>query len=171
MNSLPAAARTCRRRSARRSPGLPGYGCGRQGQHDPGGTFRASTRPAARYSVSRRPSELRSSITISCGERRPAACPNAVASAFFNRSQYEEVLVVRVNPQILASQKLPGELNLENDLGRPAEIHSVSRKPAPGTQRHRSFSSSGSTCRGKNRSAGFFRAPRRPRQKLEIRTR
>ncbi len=32
----------------------------------------------------------------------------------FNRSQYEEVLVVRVHPQILASQKLPGELNLES---------------------------------------------------------
>ncbi len=31
----------------------------------------------------------------------------------FNRSQYEEVLAVRVHPQILASQKLPGELNLE----------------------------------------------------------
>lgn len=31
----------------------------------------------------------------------------------FNRSHYEEVLVVRVHPQILASQKLPGEINLE----------------------------------------------------------
>lgn len=31
----------------------------------------------------------------------------------FNRSHYEEVLVVRVHPQILASQKIPGELNLE----------------------------------------------------------
>lgn len=31
----------------------------------------------------------------------------------FNRSHYEEVLVVRVHPQILASQKLPGELRLE----------------------------------------------------------
>ena len=31
----------------------------------------------------------------------------------FNRSHYEEVLVVRVHPQILASQKLPGELKLE----------------------------------------------------------
>lgn len=31
----------------------------------------------------------------------------------FNRSHYEEVLVVRVHPKILASQKLPGELNLE----------------------------------------------------------
>jgi len=31
----------------------------------------------------------------------------------FNRSHYEEVLVVRVHPQILASQKLPGEVKLE----------------------------------------------------------
>lgn len=31
----------------------------------------------------------------------------------FNRSQYEEVLIARVRPEILASQKLPGELNLE----------------------------------------------------------
>ena len=31
----------------------------------------------------------------------------------FNRSQYEEVLIARVHPKILASQKLPGELNLE----------------------------------------------------------
>jgi polyphosphate kinase 2 (PPK2 family) len=31
----------------------------------------------------------------------------------FNRSHYEEVLVVRVHPQILGSQRLPGELNLE----------------------------------------------------------
>ena len=31
----------------------------------------------------------------------------------FNRSQYEEVLIARVRPKILASQKLPGELNLE----------------------------------------------------------
>lgn len=31
----------------------------------------------------------------------------------FNRSQYEEVLVVRVHPEILKSQKLPGEINLE----------------------------------------------------------
>lgn len=32
----------------------------------------------------------------------------------FNRSQYEEVLVVRVHPAILASQQLPRELNLDN---------------------------------------------------------
>lgn len=32
----------------------------------------------------------------------------------FNRSQYEEVLVVRVHPQILQAQKLPGEINLDS---------------------------------------------------------
>jgi len=31
----------------------------------------------------------------------------------FNRSQYEEVLIVRVHPEILSNQKLPGEINLE----------------------------------------------------------
>ena len=32
----------------------------------------------------------------------------------FNRSYYEEVLVVRVHPEILESQKLPGEIDLES---------------------------------------------------------
>jgi PPK2 family polyphosphate:nucleotide phosphotransferase len=44
----------------------------------------------------------------------------------FNRSHYEEVLVVRVHPQILASQKIPGELNLEtiwNDRLRSIREH------------------------------------------------
>jgi PPK2 family polyphosphate:nucleotide phosphotransferase len=31
----------------------------------------------------------------------------------FNRSQYEEVLIARVHPEILSNQKLPGEINLE----------------------------------------------------------
>ena len=31
----------------------------------------------------------------------------------FNRSQYEEVLIVRVHPEILSNQKLPGKINLE----------------------------------------------------------
>ena len=31
----------------------------------------------------------------------------------FNRSQYEEVLVVRVHPELLTSQKLPRETNLD----------------------------------------------------------
>lgn len=46
--------------------------------------------------------------------RTTCRLPERGRIGIFNRSQYEEVLVVRVHPQILASQKLPGELNLEN---------------------------------------------------------
>ena len=35
----------------------------------------------------------------------------------FNRSQYEEVLVVRVHPQVLNGQKLPGEISLDTVWG------------------------------------------------------
>ncbi|MDX1507394.1 MAG: polyphosphate kinase 2 family protein [Woeseiaceae bacterium] len=45
--------------------------------------------------------------------RSSCRLPERGRIGIFNRSQYEEVLVVRVHPQILASQKLPGELNLE----------------------------------------------------------
>ncbi|MDX1516607.1 MAG: polyphosphate kinase 2 family protein [Woeseiaceae bacterium] len=45
--------------------------------------------------------------------RTTCRLPERGRIGIFNRSQYEEVLVVRVHPQILASQKLPGELNLE----------------------------------------------------------
>lgn len=45
---------------------------------------------------------------------RTVCClPERGRIGIFNRSHYEEVLVVRVHPKILASQKLPGELNLE----------------------------------------------------------
>ena len=45
--------------------------------------------------------------------RTSCRLPERGRIGIFNRSQYEEVLAVRVHPQILASQKLPGELNLE----------------------------------------------------------
>jgi len=45
--------------------------------------------------------------------RTSVRLPQRGRIGIFNRSQYEEVLIVRVHPQILASQKLPGELNLE----------------------------------------------------------
>lgn len=45
---------------------------------------------------------------------RTSRClPERGRIGIFNRSHYEEVLVVRVHPQILASQKLPFEINLE----------------------------------------------------------
>ncbi|MDH3747514.1 MAG: polyphosphate kinase 2 family protein [Gammaproteobacteria bacterium] len=46
--------------------------------------------------------------------RTTCRLPERGRIGIFNRSQYEEVLVVRVHPQILASQKLPRELSLEN---------------------------------------------------------
>lgn len=45
--------------------------------------------------------------------RTTRCLPERGRIGIFNRSHYEEVLVVRVHPQILASQKLPFELNLE----------------------------------------------------------
>ena len=45
--------------------------------------------------------------------RTSVRLPERGRIGIFNRSQYEEVLIVRVHPKILASQKLPGELNLE----------------------------------------------------------
>lgn len=45
--------------------------------------------------------------------RTTCRLPERGRIGIFNRSQYEEVLVVRVHPEILGYQKLPGELNLE----------------------------------------------------------
>ena len=45
--------------------------------------------------------------------RTTVRLPERGRIGIFNRSHYEEVLVVRVHPHILASQKLPGEVNLE----------------------------------------------------------
>ena len=45
--------------------------------------------------------------------RTTCRLPERGRIGIFNRSQYEEVLVVRVHPQILSAQKLPGEINLD----------------------------------------------------------
>ncbi len=45
--------------------------------------------------------------------RTTCRLPERGRIGIFNRSQYEEVLVVRVHPKILSYQKLPGEVNLE----------------------------------------------------------
>jgi len=46
--------------------------------------------------------------------RTTCRLPERGRIGIFNRSQYEEVLVVRVHPKILGYQKLPGEVNLES---------------------------------------------------------
>jgi len=45
--------------------------------------------------------------------RTTCCLPERGRIGIFNRSQYEEVLVVRVHPQILGAQKLPGDLCLD----------------------------------------------------------
>ncbi len=45
--------------------------------------------------------------------RSTTRLPERGRIGIFNRSQYEEVLVVRVHPEILTYQRLPGEINLE----------------------------------------------------------
>jgi len=45
--------------------------------------------------------------------RTTCRLPERGRIGIFNRSQYEEVLVVRVHPQILGGQKLPGEISLD----------------------------------------------------------
>ena len=45
--------------------------------------------------------------------RTTVRLPERGRIGIFNRSHYEEVLAVRVHPQILASRKLPGEINLD----------------------------------------------------------
>ncbi len=45
--------------------------------------------------------------------RTTCRLPERGRIGIFNRSQYEEVLVVRVHPQILEAQKLPGDIDLE----------------------------------------------------------
>ena len=98
----------------------------------------ASIRKAARSS---RSSNLRRkiSITISCGDMR-RRLPERGRIGIFNRSYYEEVLVVRVHEEILKRQRLPRRW-LARASGTNGSLTSrISRTTSPG--RARSFSSS-----------------------------
>ena len=55
---------------------------------------------------------------------QPADLPERGRIGIFNRSYYEEVLVVRVHPEILRSQGLPEELRDEKTSGR-SDIDSI----------------------------------------------
>ena len=73
----------------------------------------------------------------------------------FNRSYYEEVLVVRVHPEFLAKQKLPQEL-VGKDIWdeRFRDIRGL--RALPDAQRHRSSASSSSTSRAKEQKRRFL---------------
>ena len=62
------------------------------------------------------------------------ALPERGRIGIFNRSYYEETLVVRVHPEFLAGQKLPPELLDEGHLGRALPGHPRLRA-LPGAQR------------------------------------
>ncbi len=68
----------------------------------------------------------------------------------FNRSYYEEVLVVRVHPEILRSQGLPEELRDEKDhLEGTVSLHrGFGKSSSP--QRHHGSSNFSCTCRKTN---------------------
>ena len=91
---------------------LPGDGRRRQGRHDQARDDRRQSAGLRSPLVqgARRP---RSSITISCGAPI-ARLPRRGHIGIFNRSYYEETLVVRVHQNILARQQLPRELVTKN---------------------------------------------------------
>jgi polyphosphate kinase 2 (PPK2 family) len=71
----------------------------------------------------------------------------------FNRSYYEEVLVVRVHKKILEQQKLPRHLSGSASGTSGWPISRTSRTTSP--VRASSFSSSSCTCRPVNRRSAF----------------
>ena len=52
---------------------------------------------------------------ISCGERH-ATCRSGAGSEYFNRSYYEEVLIVRVHPEILRNEGVPDGIADEHSI-------------------------------------------------------
>ena len=55
--------------------------------------------------------------------RTSKSLPERGRIGIFNRSYYEEALVVRVHPEILAKQKLPSDARHQADLGRALRGH------------------------------------------------
>ena len=70
-----------------------------------------------------------------CLWRCARALPERGRIGIFNRSYYEEVLVVRVHPESAAAQSIPAELARQRHLGAALPGHPRLRA-APGAQRH-----------------------------------
>jgi Polyphosphate kinase 2 (PPK2) len=79
----------------------------------------------------------------------------------FNRSHYEDVLVVRVHPELLDRAKLPGESGAGSS-GRPASRTST-RSSGTFIETAPSFGSSSSTSRRKSRRSGSSSVSRIPK--------
>ena len=88
-----------------RAARVSGARCSRQGQHDSSRVLRREPmRPARRVVQGAEPPELAHDFLW----RTTPHLPERGNVAIFNRSYYEEALVVRVHPELLAAQKLPG---------------------------------------------------------------
>ena len=87
-----------------RADGAPGHGRGRQG-------WRGQARDVRRQSAGLRGACVQGAQRRGAGTRFPVATGKALPRrgriGIFNRSHYEEVLVVRVHPEMLERQKLP----------------------------------------------------------------
>ena len=75
----------------------------------------------------------------------------------FNRSYYEEVLIVKVHPELLAAERIPGREGGEKVLEGPVRGHQPLRA-APDAQRHGGRSSSSSTFRRRSSASGSWSA-------------
>ena len=98
--------------------------------------------------------------------RTTRSLPERGRIGIFNRSYYEEVLIVRVHPEILRSQKLPDELLDEKTVGGELSLHRGSRRASP-PQRHADHQVLPSPIEGGTAQA-LPRTHRRAGQELEI---
>ena len=108
----------------------------------------------------------KSSTTTSCGARR-SKLPRRGHIGIFNRSYYEEMLVVRVHPEILAKQQLPGRAGhaqiWARALRRRRQLRALSLRG-----RASSSASSSSTSRRTSSGGASSTRLRRAREALEV---
>ena len=147
-----------------RPPDLPGDGRRRQGRHD-----------QARH-VGREPAGLpgllvQGAVGRGAGPRLPLAddecLPERGRIGIFNRSYYEEVLVVRVHPELLAEQRAARRGSSRRRSGRSASRTSTLRA-APRAQRHGRPEVLPERLARRSRSARFLERARHAGQELEV---
>ena len=133
------------------APHLPGHGRGRQRRHDQ--ARHVGPQPAGvRGAMPSRRRRRRSSITTFCGG--PPACSRERGRiGIFNRSHYEEVLVVRVHPELLGAPAHPRRAPDQATIWEERFGTSTTSNTTSGV-RASSCASSFSTSRRRNRRSG-----------------
>lgn len=85
--------------------------------------------------------------------RTTQCLPERGRIGIFNRSYYEEVLIVRVHPQLLRSEHIPAGSHDENTIWK-TRYRSIVQHEDHLTETEHASSSSSSTCRRKNSAYG-----------------